>query len=926
MPLNLRASQKLQDFNVGVSYRLYDNSGKFLDARNVNTIQKRLDTRFGSSRFNSITLGGAINSFSAFTKSDGSRYTLAKVGQYIYSVSENGEKIELVSGLPVNSRHRAETISNRHIIAVEGHNRLYSFNGTIFTRLGSEAPPKPSVTLAAGVSLIDTNKYQVAVSYIASSIGYESNATASDEITTATPNLQINVTDISAPPENALVDKIAIYLKNVTADSEFIFVAEVPVSTISYAITEPPLSSQITQEVAGPPPNGASFLAIFNNKLVLYGGNDFPNEAIFSEPDLPDAFNPLDDGLRIVIPGKGRETGVAVGLFNDSVLDPYLVFFKNKSVHVYSEIGDSPRFVTISNEIGCVSADTIQIKNGAIYFLSEEGWRGILNGRFITDNQGDAITLANGDIDDIFRTRGQDYEVNRNGMKSSFSVYYPALDQYITWVSEGQNYTFNKAYCYEFNINGFKPYTFAVPATCACIGEDSQGRDVVLFGTSDGFIMKHSLSEPYSDRDSSNTEVSIDAYAIAPWIPKDGDFDATYNYRELIIRATSSENPINVKTFLDFDITNIQESDYSFSDPNPSFTLDVDNLDDDSVTLSDGRVIVTARADVNRVGESLAIGFYQNSIGANMALLSMQIDSSKNGNRNRAVDSDNSGNGGFDSEDESYFPDTTSAVQQCADYLQQIQTLIANITGSIGDVSFSGFSARFNEAWSSDGVEDTFAKIIQLTYTAPLISLTGSGSGTVREKGASVSSVTLAATTTKRSDPIAKVEFFQGATLIDSDDPATFPNGGTVNYVYSTPFSDNISFNAKATDDGTSGGPSEVTSNTVSFVFVYPYYFGAGVPALSAASVAGLTKDIRQSTASLNKSFTTSNGDVYYFAYPASYGALTSIKDENNFETIGDWTLRTENITGLDASAQSYRIYEFNNPVVAGSTNYTFIR
>jgi hypothetical protein len=115
-------------------------------------------------------------------------------------------------------------------------------------------------------------------------------------------------------------------------------------------------------------------------------------------------------------------------------------------------------------------------------------------------------------------------------------------------------------------------------------------------------------------------------------------------------------------------------------------------------------------------------------------------------------------------------------------------------------------------------------------------------------------------------------------------------------------------------------------SASASFTFVYPYYYGPGAVGLTAAAVAGLTKDIRTSTASLNRVFTATAGQVYYFAYLASYGALTSILDENGFETIGDWTLRTEDITGLDATAQSYRIYEFDNPVAGGTTNYTFIR
>ncbi len=240
--------------------------------------------------------------------------------------------------------------------------------------------------------------------------------------------------------------------------------------------------------------------------------------------------------------------------------------------------------------------------------------------------------------------------------------------------------------------------------------------------------------------------------------------------------------------------------------------------------------------------------------------------------------------------------------------------------------TFAGFSARYSATLNLEGIRAALLYIFQFSYLGPLISLAASGSGTVREKGATVSSTTLTATTTKRSDPIALVEFFRNGSEIAQNDPATNPGGGAEVYVDGVSFSDTTSFFARATDDGSTGGPSTVTSNTVTFTFVYPYYFGPALPGRTAAQVAALTKDIRVSTANLNKVFTAAGGDVYYFAYPASYGALTSILDENGFETFSSWTLRTENITGLDATAVSYRIYEFNNISSGGTTNFTFIR
>lgn len=239
--------------------------------------------------------------------------------------------------------------------------------------------------------------------------------------------------------------------------------------------------------------------------------------------------------------------------------------------------------------------------------------------------------------------------------------------------------------------------------------------------------------------------------------------------------------------------------------------------------------------------------------------------------------------------------------------------------------AFSGIS-RFG-AFSSTGLFDTVSKILNITYTPPSISLSASGSGTIRERGNAVTASTLTATITRQSDPIAQVRFYLNpSTLLDTQTSGgAIPSGGASTYNWTGSFSTNTTFRAEVDDNGATGGPTTVTG-TSSFTFVYPYYYGAGAPALTAAQVAALTKDIRVSTSTLAVNFTAASGNVFYFAYPASYGALTSIQDASLFETFGDWTLRTENITGLDATAQSYRIYVFNNPVVAGSYLYTFRR
>lgn len=241
------------------------------------------------------------------------------------------------------------------------------------------------------------------------------------------------------------------------------------------------------------------------------------------------------------------------------------------------------------------------------------------------------------------------------------------------------------------------------------------------------------------------------------------------------------------------------------------------------------------------------------------------------------------------------------------------------------DYGFTGFSSRFSVAWSSTDLLDTLSQILAIVYTAPTISLAASGSGTIYEKGFAVTASNLSATVTKRSDPIAAVRFYLNAVLVNT---VAVPNpaGGVETYSWAGSFSDTpATFQAQVDDNGATGGPSTVSSS-VSFSFVYPYYVGAGVAGKTPAQVAALTKQVIAATLTKLESIVAAGGDVLYFAYPAAYGALVSILDVNSFETITDWTATTGNITGLDGNAVSYRIYEFNNPVIAGTYQYTFKR
>jgi len=228
--------------------------------------------------------------------------------------------------------------------------------------------------------------------------------------------------------------------------------------------------------------------------------------------------------------------------------------------------------------------------------------------------------------------------------------------------------------------------------------------------------------------------------------------------------------------------------------------------------------------------------------------------------------------------------------------------------------TFSGYSARYNETFEKVGLREVLLQILNFSYVAPTIALTSSTSTALREKGTTVASLPLTATTGKRSENITGVTFYKNGVLVNTVASPT-PGGGAENYTDASGFSDTTSYFARVTD-----GTDTVQSNTLTFTYVYPYYYGVGAPGLSAANVALLTKYVIANTSSVARQFSPTS-QVYYFAYPASYPALTSILDTNGFETIADWTVRTENITGLDGNAVSYRIYEFNN--LTTQTNFT---
>jgi hypothetical protein len=628
MPILSGRKKQWAPLAVPVSYRLNETRNRLFDAKNVYPNQGRLSTRFGVRRYNSTSLAGAVLSTSFFKTTADTRYLLGKVGTVLYSVAASGAHTSVKTGLTSTTKHRGVTFNNRHIIAVE-NDGLFQWDGTTFTGLGQAPPAAP--TLAAQGSGLTDSTYIVVYTFYSSTTGFESNQSAdSAPIATTTDGIRVTMATTAT---NATIDYKRVYLKDVTGDSDYLFVAEVALATATYDVAANPTSA-VTPPTKHAPPisGGGKFVVKFGTRLAYAGNSTFKNDVFISEENLPDAFDNTSTEKTFACPSDGPITGLACGLYDESVQDPYLVVFKRSSTNIYSEIGGVVRLVELNDRIGCVNHETISIKNGDVYFLSRDGWRVISNGKLIKDQSSQALTLGGGDIDDIFKSPGYVYELNQSQYYNFHSIYYSKHDQYINFVAEGSNTGLLKAYVYAFEAQGFFPWDFQQSLTCSCNGEDSSANETIFLGDSTGYFFTYSEENAKTDNTAAAVDANIQALALMAWYQGDTDMAKSFNFIDLYLRALANSNNINCYTWLDFALTTQVNYTYSLPSPSSGFILDVSELD--SGVFSDGREIVMAHNMIKRNGKNILIGFYQEAADSSMELISAQLEWIANGNTN----------------------------------------------------------------------------------------------------------------------------------------------------------------------------------------------------------------------------------------------------------------------------------------------------
>lgn len=633
MPQLRKATKKWKFIDRSVSYDVLKKD-KLIDASNVYPKNGRLNTRPPLKIWRRMDDSSTpIDSISWHKDSSGLYNAIVKQGTNLIACSETSQST-LKSGLTDGIKHRGVTYSGRHFIAM-GVDGLFSTDGTIFTQLGQSAPAfdqstDVSAVYGVGGTFSTTVGYSVRITYYSSSTGFESNALKNVSILSSTPaNFALRVT-LPTTADNLTIDKVRIYLaEDSIADDQYFFISEVDLGTSSYDILSSPTSTQVPPTKNGfIPSNKGKYLAIFDGSLVIAGNDDYPNDIFISERYYPDAFDQTSTARTLFADGQGDVTGIGVGFYNNDGLNPFLCIFKRDSIQIYSEIGGLPYQATISDDIGCISHDTIKTIDGVVYFMSAQGWYSVINGRLAYRAEGKPAEISGNDLDSIFNKNTGDHNLTRSNFDNFFSCYYPTLNQYMTFVSEDGGTDISRCYTFDVENRGFYPFNFSALLSGVANWTSSNEIDYLLFSSAtSGRIYSYATNE-----ETDATRTNIESGLIEPFIVTEytygDDIDATFNFGYMYIRAKYDSDALNARVYLDYNRQDFESSIFPSTEPDMGFVLDESKLDEGVMINSDK--IEVSKVGIFKTAKSLMVQLYKDNDG-DIGLIDFQVDVSKNG-------------------------------------------------------------------------------------------------------------------------------------------------------------------------------------------------------------------------------------------------------------------------------------------------------
>ena len=199
-----------------------------------------------------------------------------------------------------------------------------------------------------------------------------------------------------------------------------------------------------------------------------------------------------------------------------------------------------------------------------------------------------------------------------------------------------------------------------------------------------------------------------------------------------------------------------------------------------------------------------------------------------------------------------------------------------------GGASTADAVEYINDAVGSATVEEALNKLISdYYYVAPSInSFTATPTGGVFEVGTTITAPTFNWSYNKD----ITTQTLTDCTLADETvRTATYDSDITANKTFTL-----------AANDGTNN-----VSKSISYTFVSPYYTGVSTTGtLTETDVTALTKKV-ETKGSKTVNYTTSQSYMV-FAYPSSYGAISSVIDQNGFNVTDSFVRNTVTVNSVE--------------------------
>lgn len=245
--------------------------------------------------------------------------------------------------------------------------------------------------------------------------------------------------------------------------------------------------------------------------------------------------------------------------------------------------------------------------------------------------------------------------------------------------------------------------------------------------------------------------------------------------------------------------------------------------------------------------------------------------------------------------------------------------------GGVKKRNYSGFSATLNKAVNTTGIDDpSILELYDLQTFAATVSLSVSPVAGLYERGldsAVINDVSLTATATQGvggTNPITSLELRKNASNLHTFSSPVF---GANNYTETgANLSVTTTYSAIVTD--------AIGSNTATatYTFVYPFIYDYSAVATTNQQVyddaqTNGTKLVKtQSNTNITNTYAS---EIITFAYPSSYGALSVIFDQNDFDVTSAFAVSVGNVVADDLSVVSYRFYRLSLPI-AGTQTFKF--